>query len=672
MVAGEVTSPRIELANEELIRSHIHAIWLTETGQRLGQTLSEVLDLTDDELPLLTSIRDSLNNPSARQRAHARVDRILRTLDGDLQDSGWHSDDWLGNAMNSVVNEFDSAADRWRELYQSAQRQQERQNKIRTDASRPMEDRRRADRLRREAEAQMDLLLDQGSLSQSDFYSYRYFASEGFLPGYSFPRLPLSAYIPGRRNSPDDFVQRPRFLAISEFGPRALIYHEGARYRINKVILPSRDDEDVVTSSVKQCNHCGYLHPISSGFGPDLCERCERPLDLPMTDMLRQQNVATKRQDRISSDEEERQRLGFEIKTGIRFPDRGEGPAYRVSTVKDSDGNDLATLTYADTATLWRINMGWTRRENKEQYGFVLDVERGIWGTNSQLEDEDPKDPMSDRWQRVIPYVEDRRNALIFEPEDRLGAAKMASLQSALKSAIQRVYQLEDNELAAEPMPDGENCASLLIYEASEGGAGVLRRLVDDPDAFPEVAREALRLCHFDPDTGEDQRKAHGKTEECEAACYDCLMSYQNQRDHRLLDRQAIRDEMMSYREASVEASPGHGPRGDHLQGLMNMAGSELERDWLRYINERGLELPSDGQSLIEACRTRPDFLYGDDWAAIYIDGPHHLYPDRQKRDQEQEDCLLAAGYSVIRFDTDRDGWDAIIEKYPWVFGGQT
>ncbi|MEZ4522476.1 MAG: DUF1998 domain-containing protein [Thermomicrobiales bacterium] len=50
---------------------------------------------------------------------------------------------------------------------------------------------------------------------------------------------------------------------------------------------------------------------------------------------------------------------------------------------------------------------------------------------------------------------------------------RMASLQSALKSAIQRVYQLEDNELAAEPMPDDENWSSLLIYEASEGGAGV-------------------------------------------------------------------------------------------------------------------------------------------------------------------------------------------------------
>jgi hypothetical protein len=48
-----------------------------------------------------------------------------------------------------------------------------------------------------EARAALDLLRGQvDDIVQSDFYPYRYFASEGFLPGYSFPRLPLAGVHP--------------------------------------------------------------------------------------------------------------------------------------------------------------------------------------------------------------------------------------------------------------------------------------------------------------------------------------------------------------------------------------------------------------------------------------------------------------------------------------------
>ena len=97
------------------------------------------------------------------------------------------------------------------------------QNRIIGDASRSASDKDQARRLRREAESQLELLTEVNNIGESDFYSYRYFASEGFLPGYSFPRLPISAFIPARRlrqGDRDEFLSRPRFLAISEFGPR--------------------------------------------------------------------------------------------------------------------------------------------------------------------------------------------------------------------------------------------------------------------------------------------------------------------------------------------------------------------------------------------------------------------------------------------------------------------
>jgi hypothetical protein len=186
----------------------------------------------------------------------------------------------------------------------------------------------------------------------------------------------------------------------------------------------------------------------------------------------------------------------------------------------------------------------------------------------------------------------------------------MASLQAALKHAIQVVYQLEEAELAAEPLPSRDDRCLLFFYEAAEGGAGVLRRLLDDSYALQRVAKQALQLCHFDPETGADLRRAPRAREDCEAACYDCLMSYVNQPDHRLLDRQQSRDLLLQLARATVQASPAAQPRAEHLARLRRQCQSDLERDWLAFLETRGLHLPSHAQVFIEACGTRPDFLY--------------------------------------------------------------
>ena len=126
----------------------------------------------------------------------------------------------------------------------------------------------------REAGQRLEILLnDSDSKGQSDFYTLRYLASEGFLPGYSFPRLPLAAFIPGIRRGKDNnstWLQRSRFLAISEFGPDSLIYHEGARYQVKRVSLPRDSDGggvgDVVLGEARVCVACGYLHQREAGL----------------------------------------------------------------------------------------------------------------------------------------------------------------------------------------------------------------------------------------------------------------------------------------------------------------------------------------------------------------------------------------------------------------------
>lgn len=384
-------------------------------------------------------------------------------------------------------------------------------------------------------------------------------------------------------------------------------------------------------------------------------------------------SVSTRRQSRINSNMENRQRQGYEIRTGVTWAEIGGIPSVHHADVSAPEGTSVAGLDYGHTATLTLINLGWARRKSKAEIGYLLDLDKGRWETRPG--DEDPDDPMSARVKRVIPYVEDRRNTLVFAPtlagetndeRDRF----MASLEAGLKNAVQAVYDLEDMELAVTSLPDRDTRTSILLYEAAEGGAGVLRHLAEDPAALARVARQALELCHFDPDTGDDRHHAPGAVEDCEAACYDCLMSYSNQPDHAALDRMLIRNYLLSLVGASVATSPSAASRGEHLQTLINLSQSKLEREWLKVVHDQHFRLPDTAQKLLSEIGSRPDFIYEDARVAVYVDGPHHNYPERQNRDRQFDDALMMAGWTPLRFGVDDiEGWIEIIKNNPSTFG---
>ena len=80
------------------------------------------------------------------------------------------------------------------------------------------------------------------------------------------------------------------------------------------------------------------------------------------------------------------------------------------------------------------------------------------------------------------------------------------------------------------------------------------------------------------------------------------------------------------------------------------------------------LRPPSDGQYLIESCKTRPDFYYREHNAAIYIDGPPHDEAGQIRADEEISRRLMEMGYIVIRFHHKAD-WNEIIRHHPDIFG---
>ena len=164
-----------------------------------------------------------------------------------------------------------------------------------------------------EAEREVDLLLNRTQQpTESDFYPYRYLAAEGFLPGYNFPRLPLRALLEAEITT---MVDRPRFLGLTEFGPRNILYHEGRKYKIERCVLPTGGIEGRLKKS-KFCLMCGYFHEDEASHA-DLCDHCKTTFNGEtmhfVPTLFEMTTVRGRRVERITCDEEERTQEGTKV-----------------------------------------------------------------------------------------------------------------------------------------------------------------------------------------------------------------------------------------------------------------------------------------------------------------------------------------------------------------------
>jgi hypothetical protein len=654
MVSGQVVAPRLDLANPDLVLAHVHAIWLAAVGLPLGRSMLDLLDNGNptQHYPLHPTIVLALHLPPERRQAClAACQRVLGSIPA-LGMTRWFHAGWLAQALDGAAEAFDRACDRWRELYASAERQLQQ---ARADVDRRFIERSGRDELddarRRELEAlrQKELLCNTAQ-GESDFYPYRYFASEGFLPGYNFPRLPIRAFLPASRED-GAFVARPRFLALSEFGPRNVIYHEGRKYRVTRTVLPAGGVEARLHTA-KLCHVCGYIHDGSAVLDTNRCAQCATLLDadtsLTSDRIFEMATVATQRIERITSDEEERVRQGYQITTHYRFAPAASGLRQTTTMVRSASGDPLLELTYAQTATLWRVNHRWRRASSD---GFTIDLKRGHWARRPGDEGDNALDSEAEQLlSGVRIMVQDTRNLLLVRWLAQADEALLASLQYALRRGIETVFQVEEQELASERIGEGAQ-RRLLFWEASEGGAGVLARLMDEPDALARVATAALALCHADPADGTEHPDA---AEQCGRACYRCLLSYTNQPDHALLDRRLVVPPLLALIAARHDPAPPSGLAGTAVAPAA--VSSSASRDSLteRVLTALGTEgwRPDAVRPSLADSPLRPD-LYFD-----LATGPLCLFiddvpPTAETLDQRAE--LEDYGYRVVQLGSAND-----------------
>lgn len=643
LVAGAVQAPRLDLCNQELLATHLNALSISEIGlpglEGQGGAKPSILNLVVDdniEMPLAPGVRSGLSIlPNTFDEIKATFKRVIRDFSFELEakSMGWYSDQWVDQKLSNLADHLDQSLERWRRMYLSARTLLTRATQQIESGVLGNEEYRKQKRNLDRATRQLVLLrndLSGYSTELSEFYPYRYLASEGYLPGYNFTRLPVRIFLPSSDSS-GEFISRPRVIALREFGPLNIIYHNGRKYQVSQMVV---QDTESSLSERKISKKAGY---ILSADQKDL-EICpftglnlgDNANNEHLHDLLEMAETRAEEVDRISCEEEERVSRGYEIKTYFSV-DGGHLERIRKAIVRSSETN-LLNLRFVPAARLIHVNYQWRSQQSE---GFPIGLISGDWRSSMP----EPDKNLKEEFRRIKLWTSNLADALYIEPIEPLGLKPegIITLQHALKRAIESVFQVEPSEVGVVSIGDPK-APNILIFEAAEGSLGILSQFVDNVEVLHKVVEQAISICRFDDEGYKGP------------ASYDDLLSYYNQRDHKIIDRFLIKDALEKLRICNIEiqANPGFQSYEDHYQTLQRGLdpNSSTERQFLNYLYDNGLRLPDAAQKRFPGLYVQPDFYY-EPRIWVFCDGTPHDDPAVQADDEVKRQAIIAQGDEV-------------------------
>lgn len=674
MVKGEVKAPRMELVNEELFRTHLHSTILSLCPiKELSDGIKDLVDYSDiNNITLKEEVRVALQLTPERKE---QVKEVFRQIMNDSflknrMDSErpiWFTEHWLDNILSCYEHDFDKALDRWRSLYKQAQTQIEEasiviNNRIYGENSK---EKRAAHIKQLRGENLRDMLLGvkQGkNNNENEFYPYRYLASEGFLPGYNFTKLPLRAQLQ-YKSTKLEYLSRPKRLALSEFGPQNIIYNDGGKFRISRMeilseIIPHRFIYNPKTGVVYKDEENATRHidiitgeSFNGALIPGMC--------------IEAQDMIAIETEKITCQEEERSRKYYQTKTYFSSDDPRTISECELLTFH---GQHLANIRYIPSCRLTYILES---RNDNNGNGFAFDTKTGEWISNERLsriqEKTDNNPEEAERMKFVKLFTETTANAIYIQPLTALLLKKQEAVRTflyAFKQAIEDVFQIEGSEMGAEIMGEGAT-PNILIYENAEGSLGVLSRFVHEPEAYRDVVQRAYDICFNKPELTQDE------INELSPADYSNLLNYYNQPYHQQIDIRLIYRTLKLMQEAKVELHhAGQTLSYDEQYAALEAArdhNSSTEYEFLKYLHDHHLRLPDKAQPMFtDEYYVQPDFMYGDR-IVVFCDGTPHDRPEVQQDDKKKREALEDAGYAVLVWHYATPLAD-FIGKYPDIF----
>lgn len=660
MVAGIVQAPRIDLTNEELIRSHINATVLSFlNAEEFKPSLVDLIDISGGTYKLKKEVKAKYQDVIDGRFTEIKklVQRVVENI--DFRDIRWFNDTWLETQIRTVPDKLEHALLRWRKMYLDALRQMNEAHETHiSPVIKDTEQKKLAGISYMRAKDRKNLLENQSDKNKnttlSEFYTFRYLASEGFLPGYNFTRLPIRVFLGGKDRN--ESISRARFIGLKEFGPNNLIYHNGGKYKVNR-ITPNDVSLDLMEIKIsKETNYAFLGKDEGKGKNQDPITGTQftaSNIDVHLN-LLELEEAQSENSERISCMEEVRTSEGYVTELYLNSTD-GLLDANKIKLTVD--GDELMKLFYAPAAKLILLNKKWKRAKEE---GFDIGTKSGFFKSKKQLERANADDPNAN----IMLYTYDTSDVLYVQPVKSLGLNEegVITLQYALEKAIEQIYNIEPVEIDARLMGSEEN-KNIMLYESAEGSIGVLKDIARNPANLKKIFLKAYEICGYEYDTKEDKFPTRPK------ASYDDLLSYYNQMDHIKIDRHAVIQAL----ELLIASNPDDTVGGTYeekyeelIKGLHHR--SPGEKELLDYLFNNGYRLPDFTNQNMEKYYIQPDFVYKKETALIFVDGGIHKKSVVKAIDERNRKQLEIDGYDLLVWDYTSESVESFVSRRQDIF----
>jgi len=261
-----------------------------------------------------------------------------------------------------------------------------------------------------------------------------------------------------------EFISRPRFLALREFGPNNIVFTRGKMGIVSFQSPPGGLEER--RSQKRFCSVCGSSVKPHLTAAPT-ATLASIPTNSELLELLEQPNVRCRRRERITCDEEDRRRRGFDLRVAYQFA----GEAGGARRIREADVMVGQTAVLRLTYGPLHLAPGESRMAHSRRAGFSVDMESGEVLNAVHQPPADPATAPVGAIATGSPVTQNLLLVRLLRPELRADSGIEATLQYALQRGMEQLFQLEESELGAERVGEGEQRAILFMNQAKAASA---------------------------------------------------------------------------------------------------------------------------------------------------------------------------------------------------------